>query len=335
MVFENFFKRGKMNLLKVAPLIGIMVLGCHAEELKKSSEDSSKKEPPKITVYSLFVKNPSYQRLANNIEKVDTKSADVSKALALVTKESFKQSVKKIEKKEKIAKKDNTSKTAKIAKKEKLSKKDIKLAKKSQKKKDIKVAKKAEKKVTQKVASASSKDYLSFVRSSAYPKTFAVYKNDKLLKMARKLGSKIVIDRKTQRIKLVVNGKVAIDSPCTTGSPRKIEPHTKEIRNKETPKGVFRIQEKIADKRSTIFGKLYRYGKVVFKGDRRKYDGPPARYEGASLKNWMRLTSSGIGIHGSHYIKRHPASNGCVRVPYNVVGKIFSAVKTGTKVIVR
>ncbi len=174
--------------------------------------------------------------------------------------------------------------------------------------------------------------YAAFKKSRGYPKSFAVYQNDKLLKKAKNGKLKIIIDKKTQRIKLLVNNEVAIDSPCTTGARRKLEPNTKKVYNKETPSGNFKITEKIADKRSTIFGKLYRNGKMVWRGDRRKYKGPKAKYVGASLKNWMRLTSSGIGIHGSKYVKRYPATNGCIRVPYNVVGKIFKYAKKGTPV---
>ena len=174
--------------------------------------------------------------------------------------------------------------------------------------------------------------YGAFKRRKGYPKSFAVYRNDKLLKKAAKSRTKIVIDKSQQRIKLFVGSEVAIDSPCTTGARRKLEPNTRRVYNKSTPSGNFRITEKIADKRSTIFGKLYRNGKMVWRGDRRKYHGPKAKYIGASLKNWMRLTSSGIGIHGSKYVKRYPATNGCIRVPYNVVNKIFRYAKKGTPV---
>ncbi len=174
--------------------------------------------------------------------------------------------------------------------------------------------------------------YGAFKRRRGYPKSFAVYRNDKLLKKASKSRTKIVIDKSEQRIKLYVGSEVAIDSPCTTGARRKVEPNTRRVYNKSTPSGNFRITEKIADKRSTIFGKLYRNGKMVWRGDRRKYHGPKAKYVGASLKNWMRLTSSGIGIHGSKYVKRYPATNGCIRVPYNVVNKIFRYAKKGTPV---
>ena len=174
--------------------------------------------------------------------------------------------------------------------------------------------------------------YAAFKRRRGYPKSFAVYRNDKLLKKASGRRTKIVIDKSQQRIKLFVGSEVAIDSPCTTGARRKLEPNTRRIYNKSTPSGNFRITEKIADKRSTIFGKLYRNGRMVWRGDRRKYHGPKAKYVGASLKNWMRLTSSGIGIHGSKYVKRYPATNGCIRVPYNVVSKIFKHTKKGTPV---
>jgi len=177
-----------------------------------------------------------------------------------------------------------------------------------------------------------SGSYAAFKRRKGYPKSFAVYRNDALLKKASKRRTKIVIDKRTQRIKLFVGSEVAIDSPCTTGARRKLEPNTRRIYDKSTPSGNFRITEKIADKRSTIFGKLYRNGKMVWRGDRRKYHGPKAKYIGASLRNWMRLTSSGIGIHGSKYVKRYPATNGCIRVPYNVVSKIFKAAKKGTPV---
>jgi len=177
-----------------------------------------------------------------------------------------------------------------------------------------------------------SGSYPDFKRAAGYPRTYSVYKNIKLLKKANPNNTRIVVSIRQQRIKLYVGKVVAIDAPCTTGAKHKIEPNTKTYRDKHTPMGHFKITEKIADKRSTIFGKLYRGKKLVWRGDRRKYHGPKARYVGASLKNWMRLTSSGIGLHGSKYIKRYPATNGCVRVPYHVVKQIFKYSKVGTHV---
>jgi len=176
--------------------------------------------------------------------------------------------------------------------------------------------------------------YADFCKYTNYPKTYRVFKDKKLLARANGKNTQIKIDVSEQRMKMYVGGRVALDSPCTTGAKRKLEPNTKTIRDKSTPKGAFRITEKLADKRSTIFGDIYKNGKRIYHGDRRKYKGSwkGAKFVGASLKNWMRLTSSGIGLHGSKYVKRYPASNGCVRLPYRVANVVFSKVKPGTSV---
>ena len=178
------------------------------------------------------------------------------------------------------------------------------------------------------------KTYADFRRYTNYPKTYRVFKDAKLLARANGRNTVVKIDVSEQRMKMYVGGKVALDSPCTTGARRKLEPNTRTIRNKATPKGTFKITEKIADKRSTIFGDIYRNGKRIYHGDRRKYKGSwkGVKFVGASLKNWMRLTSSGIGLHGSKYVKRYPASNGCVRLPYTVASTVFQKVKPGTPV---
>ncbi len=181
-------------------------------------------------------------------------------------------------------------------------------------------------------SSSATSCYADFKRKTNLKKSFKVFKDRTLLSKANGKNTHIKVDVSEQRVRLYVNGKVALCSPCTTGAKRKLEPNTRVIRDKRTPKGTFKITEKISDKRSTIFGKYYRNGKMVYKGDRRKYRGPKATYKGASLKNWMRLTSSGIGLHASKYVKRHPGTNGCIRLPFKVAHTIFSKVKTGTKV---
>lgn len=175
-------------------------------------------------------------------------------------------------------------------------------------------------------------DYSDFRKNVNLRKSYKIFEDKKLLKRANGRNTKLKVDISEQRVRLYVDGKVALCSPCTTGAKRKFEPNTKVYRDKRTPKGTFKITEKISDKRSTIFGKFYRNGKVVYKGDRRKYRGPKAKYKGASLQNWMRLTSSGIGLHASKYVKRHPGTNGCIRLPYKVSKTIFKNVRKGTKV---
>lgn len=184
--------------------------------------------------------------------------------------------------------------------------------------------------------SVATGSYAKFRRNTNLRKSYKVYKDNALLRRSTGRNTKLKIDISEQRARLYVNGKVALDSPCTTGAKRKFEPNTKIYRDKHTPKGTFKITEKIADKRSTIFGDYYRGSKRVYHGDRRKFRGSKRglRYKGASLRNWMRLTSSGIGLHGSKYVKRYPGTNGCIRLPFGVARTIFSKVKRGTKVSV-
>lgn len=193
--------------------------------------------------------------------------------------------------------------------------------------KDVKVAK-------AKKAKRTYTCYTDFRQNVNLRKSYEIYEDKKLLQRANSKNTKLKVDVSEQRVRLYVDGKVALCSPCTTGAKRKFEPNTKIYRDKRTPFGTFKITEKIADKRSTIFGKYYRGKKMVYKGDKRKFSGSKKglRYEGASLKNWMRLTSSGIGLHASKYIKRYPGTNGCIRLPYKVSKTIFKNVKQGTPV---
>jgi len=178
------------------------------------------------------------------------------------------------------------------------------------------------------------KNYRDFRKHTNLRRSYSVYKNRKLLRAANGRNTWLEVDISEQRLRLYVNGKVALCSPCTTGAKRKFEPNTRTYRDKRTPIGSFRIIEKISNKRSTIFGDYYRGKKRVYHGDRRKFRGSKRglKYRGASLKKWMRLTSSGIGLHASKYVKRDPGTNGCIRLPYHVASIVFSKVRKGTRV---
>jgi len=197
--------------------------------------------------------------------------------------------------------------------------------------------KSSKKKKLKKITPKKPKNYATykeFAKNVNLRKSFQVFKNKKLIAKANPRNTRLKIDVSEQRIKLLVHGKVALSAPCTTGSRHKIEPNTRTYRDKHTPFGTFRIMEKIAAKKSTIFGDMYRHGRRVYHGDRRKYRGPRARYVGHTMHNWMRLTSGGIGLHASKYVKRYPGSNGCVRLQPAVARLIFRKVRRGTKVSV-
>ena len=256
---------------------------------------------------------------------------------AKLSKSKAKKTTTKIAKTTKV-----TKKVVKVAKTTKKVTKTIKIAKTKASKKEITKVKKAAiklakakvatKKVAKKVDIKKISTYEAFRRSVNLRKSFAVYKDPKLLKVAGKAKTILKVDVSEQRVKLVVNGKVALSAPCTTGAKHKLEPNTRTYRDKHTPLGTFRILEKIATKRSTIFGNIYRNGKLIYHGDRRKYRGSwsGVKFVGAPLYKWMRLTSGGIGLHASSHVHRNPGSNGCVRLPKSVANTLFSKLKKGT-----
>ena len=167
-------------------------------------------------------------------------------------------------------------------------------------------------------------DYEYFTEKEDYPKTYETFKSDTLLAASTPDNTRVLIDLSDQRTMLLVNDQVALDSPTCTGRA-----------GKRTPTGTFKIKEKIKDKRSTIFGRLYNGSKVVHGGDRRKYKGSYTKFIGSSLPYWMRLTGDGIGLHYSKGVKRYPASAGCIRMPMNSVTTIYSKVRRGTPVTVQ
>ena len=119
-----------------------------------------------------------------------------------------------------------------------------------------KVAKNIKFPKVKKVASSSTTGcYADFKKQTNLKKSYKVFKDRSLLSKTNGKNTQIKVDVSEQRVRLYVDGKVALCSPCTTGAKRKFEPNTKIYRDKRTPKGTFKITEKISDKRSTIFGK--------------------------------------------------------------------------------
>ena len=279
-------------------------------------------------------------------------NSELAKKLALL--KSKKQAVKlakKSEKTPKVAIKNiKTKATNKSAKIEKVTSKKVvaKVLKKSAIKKialqTTKVKKVVKQPTAKKIALAKKttpkvkvnlkklNSYEAFRKAVNLRKSFAVYKDSKLLSKAKRARTVLKVDVSEQRVKLLVNGKVALSAPCTTGAKRKFEPNTRTYRDKHTPYGTFKIMEKIATKRSTIFVDIYRHGKRIYHGDRRKYKGSfrGVKVVGAPLYNWMRLTSGGIGLHASSHVKRYPGSNGCIRLPKNVSNMLFSKLRRGS-----
>jgi len=129
-----------------------------------------------------------------------------------------------------------------------------------------------------------------------------------------------------QRAYLLVGDEVAVDSPISSGK-----------RAGMTPKGNYKISEKDADHRSSVYGDFIsaRTGKVVRAGVSTKIDSAPSGtvYRGAPMNWFMRLTNDGVGMH-TGFLPGYPASHGCIRMPEEIAKLIYSNVKLGTPVAV-
>jgi lipoprotein-anchoring transpeptidase ErfK/SrfK len=77
---------------------------------------------------------------------------------------------------------------------------------------------------------------------------------------------------------------------------------------RETPAGIFTVLQKDKDHRSNL-------------------------YDDAWMPNMLRITWSGIALHGGP-LPGYPASHGCVRMPYGFAEKLFGKVKLGMRVII-
>ena len=79
-------------------------------------------------------------------------------------------------------------------------------------------------------------------------------------------------------------------------------------KGRETPAGIFSVLEKDAEHYSNL-------------------------YDDAFMPHMQRLTWSGIALHGGA-LPGHPASHGCIRLPFEFAGRLFDVTKVGMRVIV-
>jgi L,D-transpeptidase catalytic domain len=79
-------------------------------------------------------------------------------------------------------------------------------------------------------------------------------------------------------------------------------------KGRETPAGIFSIIQKKAEHYSNL-------------------------YDDAFMPHMQRITWSGIALHGGP-LPGHPASHGCIRMPYDFAGRLFGVTKLGMRLIV-
>lgn len=129
-----------------------------------------------------------------------------------------------------------------------------------------------------------------------------------------------------QRGRLYINDTIAMDFPICSGR----------FGGQETPKGTFRISQKVKEYRSNRYGSFMSMdGKRVVERNISVKDTPPegAVFEGADMPYWMRFNGA-IGLHVGN-VHRHSASHGCVRVPEEACSILFEKLTVGSKVIVK
>lgn len=142
-------------------------------------------------------------------------------------------------------------------------------------------------------AEAGSQAYEQFCRQPGYPRTLRTWTDTALM---RSKGAALVhIRLSTQRGVLLLNGRVAMDFPVSTG------------KNGSTPTGRYHIVEKEVRHRSNIYH--------------------------VSMPYFMRLTYDGIGLHvGDVY--RVPVSHGCIRLTREACIPLFRRLPLGTPVLI-
>jgi hypothetical protein len=106
-----------------------------------------------------------------------------------------------------------------------------------------------------------------------------------------------IISIKSQQVTIYDADGWILRAPVSTGTT-----------GRETPAGVFSVVEKDKDHHSNL-------------------------YDDASMPNMQRITWSGIAMHGGP-LPGHPASHGCVRLPFDFAENLFNKTPMGMRVII-
>ena len=103
-----------------------------------------------------------------------------------------------------------------------------------------------------------------------------------------------------------------------------------------TPAGKYRVTEKLALKRSNLYGQYVRPDTrevVVARAWEHKGPRPDGTvYQGIAMPFWLRVTSDGVGIHVGGFSRGQPSSHGCVRCPEEPQRFFWEKCRVGTPV---
>jgi lipoprotein-anchoring transpeptidase ErfK/SrfK len=150
------------------------------------------------------------------------------------------------------------------------------------------------------------------------------YRDEKLVAKAAEGNTAVEIALREQRGLLLVDDAIAMDFPVATG--RSSHP---------TPKGSYKILEKKKDHSSNLYGRIVGGdgSTVVGDADTRSHAVPPGgRFVGSPMPYWMRMTTTGVGMHVGHVPGHRAASHGCIRLKRETAAELFSMLAVGTPV---
>ena len=106
----------------------------------------------------------------------------------------------------------------------------------------------------------------------------------------------------------------------------------------ETPKGHFRVTEKLPLKRSNLYGQYVKKDtKEVVVHRAWEYQGPApegTEYQGIAMPWWLRLTDDGVGIHVGGFERGQPTSHGCIRCLEEAQKVFYDKAEVGTLVCI-
>ena len=166
--------------------------------------------------------------------------------------------------------------------------------------------------------------YEAFVASPDYRHSRDIWRGAAIEQTAPQ-DSRVEILLKEQRGRLYIHGKIAMDFPICSGR----------VGGHETPRGSFRISQKVREYRSNRYGSyMDAQGKFVQGGAEAGKPGPKGtHFEGADMPYWMRFNGA-VGMHVGN-VHREGQSHGCVRVPEEACSILFDKLAVGSQVIVK
>jgi lipoprotein-anchoring transpeptidase ErfK/SrfK len=152
------------------------------------------------------------------------------------------------------------------------------------------------------------------------------YRNEELMAKATAQNTAVEIALREQRGILLVDGAVGMDFPVATGKA-----------SHPTPKGSYKILEKKEKHASNLYGRIVSSSgsTVVSDADTRDHGVPQGgRFVGAPMPYWMRMTTTGVGMHVGNVPGHRTASHGCIRLKKDTAVQLFSILDVGSPVTV-